>query len=33
MTVVRPPARWGEVKIKKSLITKYKEKGQPKRVD
>ena len=26
MTVVRPPARWGEVKIKKSLITQYKEK-------
>ncbi len=26
MTIVRPPARWGEVKIKKSLITTYKEK-------
>ena len=26
MTVVRPPARWGEVKISKSLITTYKEK-------
>ena len=26
MTVVRPPARWGEVKINKSLITTYKEK-------
>ena len=28
MTVVRPPARWGHVTIKKKLITKFEEKNQ-----
>ena len=28
LTVVRPPARWGHVTIKKKLITKFEEKNQ-----
>ena len=28
ITVVRPPARWGHVTIKKNLITKFEEKDQ-----
>ena len=28
MTVVRPPVRFGEVKLKKKLITNFKEKPQ-----
>ena len=28
ITIVRPPARWGHVTLKKNLITKFKEKDQ-----